>query len=416
MILSRYKKYIKSVSQYFSASMIPMVLSLAINPLLALNMSPEDYAIMGYYTSYTALFSPLVVFFMLHYYTKRYFEVTDDEREVLKAMIVKSLIYFSGILAVICYVGLYIYHTCLNAQSSMQFFPYAMLSVFALPFSGIYNLMLCDMRMSRQSGRYMRISIAAGIVLCGINLLLVVVFKWGAFGKLLSQFVVNVVFFIFGFIYFKDQIHLSFDFSQFKKMFQFCLPLTIAAMLSFFTSGYDRVFLERLGNTVELGYYSVGVTMAGYISVFQNAIGNTFQPDLFQAIVQKDRGRLFKVGLLIVGSTAAVVSIFIIAAPLVVKILTAGRYMLSVKYTQIAALSILTSAMYYMVSQITIALGKSQVTLVTKILTSVCCIAMYSASIRKFEFMGAAWGLVFSYLISLVINLLVLWISKLIKQ
>ena len=198
-------------------------------------------------------------------------------------------------------------------------------------------------------------------------------------------------------------------------MVKFCLPLTIAAMLGFFSNGYDRVFLERLGNNTELGYYSVGVSMAAYISVFQSAIGNTFQPDLFQAIAQRNRKQLAKVVVLLVGSTACIVAVFIVAAPLVVKILTAGRYMMSVKYTQIVALSTLTSAMYYTVSQITIALGKSKITLATKIITTLVSIMMFSVLINHYAYMGAAWGLVFSFLVSLVVNLLLLYLHTKVK-
>ena len=155
--------------------------------------------------------------------------------------------------------------------------------------------------------------------------------------------------------------------------------------------------------------------MAAYISVFQSAIGNTFQPDLFQAIAQRNRKQLAKVVLLLVGSIACIVAVFIVAAPLVVKILTAGRYMMSVKYTQIVALSTLTSAMYYTVSQITIALGKSKITLATKIITTLVSIMMFSVLINHYSYMGAAWGLVFSFLVSLVVNLLLLYLHTKVK-
>ena len=75
MDIKKYAKYIKIITQYFGASFIPMLLNLASNPLIAMNMSPEDYAITGYYTSFSTLLAPLVAFYMLHYYTKRYFEV-----------------------------------------------------------------------------------------------------------------------------------------------------------------------------------------------------------------------------------------------------------------------------------------------------------------------------------------------------
>ena len=47
--------YGKSVGTYFAASLLPMLLMAAVNPLIALNMSPEDYAIYGYYNSFITI-------------------------------------------------------------------------------------------------------------------------------------------------------------------------------------------------------------------------------------------------------------------------------------------------------------------------------------------------------------------------
>lgn len=415
MNLSKYTKYTKTIGQYFGASLIPMLVSLAINPLVAMNMTPEDYAVVGYYSSFSTLLSPLIMFYMLHYYTKCYFEVDDEGRMRLRAMLVKSLIWFSGVITLCCLVGLFGYINIFNKDSSIPFYPYALLSIGALPVTGLYSLMLTDLRMSRASGRYLNISLTACFLLTSLTLLFVVVCKYGAFGKLLAPLIANIVFFIYACSYYRESFKIPYDKHGFKEMVKFCLPLTIAAMLGFFSNGYDRVFLERLGNNTELGYYSVGVSMAAYISVFQSAIGNTFQPDLFQAIAQRNRKQLAKVVVLLVGSTACIVAVFIVAAPLVVKILTAGRYMMSVKYTQIVALSTLTSAMYYTVSQITIALGKSKITLATKIITTLVSIMMFSILINHYSYMGAAWGLVFSFLVSLAVNLLLLYLHTKVK-
>ena len=66
--LQSIKGYIAQLSQYFSASLIPMLLNLLINPLVALNMDPEDFAITGYFTSFTTLIGPIIAFYMIHYY------------------------------------------------------------------------------------------------------------------------------------------------------------------------------------------------------------------------------------------------------------------------------------------------------------------------------------------------------------
>lgn len=412
LIANKIVNYIQSIGLYFGASLIPMLLNLAINPLIAINMSPQDYAITGYYTSFSTLLSPLIVFYMLHYYTKRYFEVTEEQRVELRAILFKALIYFSSFIAILCLFGLIIYIKIFNKDSTLPLMPYVAFTVLALPLTGIYSLLLVDLRMSRNSKSFFKISVTNGLLLVCLNLFFVVIVKWGAFGKLLAPLITNFLFFIWVCYKYRELFHFPFDKKQFNEIIKFCTPLTIAAMLGFFSNGYDRVFLERLGNVQELGYYVVGVQIAGYITIFQTALGSTFQPDIFQSIAERNYKKLAKISTLLIGGVTIIVIIFIVAAPLVIQILTAGRYMQSVKYTQIVAFSTITSAIYYTISQVTIALGKSYLTLFNKIITSICSIALFSMLINKYQFNGAAWGLVLSFLVSAIGNLTLLAIFK----
>ena len=83
-IIERSHRQVANLGVYFMASLVPMVLSLAANPLLASNLSPEDYSIIGYYSAFTVLFTPFVTFYLLNYYTKRYYELTPDRRNILR--------------------------------------------------------------------------------------------------------------------------------------------------------------------------------------------------------------------------------------------------------------------------------------------------------------------------------------------
>lgn len=403
---------LRHIGLYFSASLIPMLLNLAINPFIAMNMEPYDYAITGFYTSFNTLISPLIIFYMLHYYTKRYFEVNENERFALKTTMIKSLMYFSGILSVLSFIGLAIYYFIADIDESFPFLPYAFLTVFSIPLTGIYTLTLTEYRMSKRSLDFFRLSTFSGILLVLANLILVVGLKWGAFGKLLAPFLVHLIMFVYCLWKYKELLCAKFDKEIFKKIIIFCFPLTLAAMLSFFTNGYDRVLLEKYGEINELGIYVVGIQMATYISVFQSAISNTFQPDLYQAIVQKNNSKLLKVITMQIGSTGVVVLGFILLAPFVIDILTAGRYVESTKYAQIVALSTLSSAMYYVVSQITIACGLTKIPLINKIITSAVCVGMFYCLITRWGYVGAAWGLVLSHIIALIGNMVLLYVFR----
>jgi O-antigen/teichoic acid export membrane protein len=190
----------------------------------------------------------------------------------------------------------------------------------------------------------------------------------------------------------------------------------LAAMLSFCAAGYDRVVLERTGNLTELGFYVVGVQIAGYLSVFSTSIDDTFQPDIFESIVHRNFRKCFKIVAVKIGICSFIVLMFLILAPFVVDILTAGRYVASTGYAMIVALSAITSMLYYSLSQVTIALGYSQMTLINKVIGSVFCLVMYTVLIRKWGAVGAAWGIVVSYMIFFLGNLALLGLKNKFKK
>lgn len=393
------------------ASIIPMMINLLINPLVALNMEPVDYAIVGYYNSFNGLLSPLITFYVFSYYTKRYFELQEADRIILKSTILKSLIYFSALLAVISLFSLYLYMTLFNKGSEMPFFPYAFLSVFSLPITGVVTLRLIDFKMEKKSHSYFKLSVSQGVLLAVLTLLLVVGFKFGAVGKMSATFIATLTVFMFCIYKEYDAFKNKFDWKIFKTMLLFVWPMIIGAMLHFFTNGYDRVYLERLGDNNELGYYVVGGQVVGYIGAFSSAVSSTFQPDVYKAVVNRKWKNASKYIGLILASTAFFVLIFVLLAPFVIDLLTAGRYTYSAKYARILAFSQLTSTMYFVTTEITIVLGYTIISLISKIFGVLFTIILYSLMISQFQFAGAAWGQVLSFLLMMLINLifLIIW-------
>ncbi len=403
-LYKRFQKSIANLSIYFLASLIPMIFSLVSNPFIAKNMSPTDYAITGYYAAFGTLFIPLVNFYFLHYYTKRYFELNDKDREVLRATIYKALIYFSSFMTVLSFVMFWIYTSIVGIDSQLDGFIYKFLTFISAPLSGIVSLKLVDYRMSRDSKKFFNLSVSKGVLTILITLLFVAVFKWGAVGKMSATLLGSVLYFIY--IYYKDRRMMSipFDRDAFITSLKFCWPLVLASMLTFFSQGYDKVCLERIGEIENLGYYSVGMSIATYLSVFSTSINDTFQPDIYKSVVERNVKKCLAFIGIKMGLIALCVVAFIILAPFIVDILTFGRYVNSTKFAIILSFSSLTSMLYYSMSQVTVALGLTSITLANKIIGSVLSVICFSILIKNFGAVGAAWGSVLSFVFFFVGN------------
>jgi O-antigen/teichoic acid export membrane protein len=207
--------------------------------------------------------------------------------------------------------------------------------------------------------------------------------------------------------------------TEIKELFpilKFCWPLALGAALGYFSNGYDKNILEGLGNNIEFGYYCVGTSIAAYLSVFTSSISSTFQPDTYEAIINDNRPKLLKVVAVRWFLTLGVVIAFILFCPLVIKILTAGKYMAATPYARIFACVSLTSSLYYIINDYSIARGKPHLYLITTIIGSVAIVALMPVAIEHYSFAGGAIMNVLSFVVLFVINLLLLLFCKTNKQ
>ena len=407
---SRIKTYLETAGLYLIASLISSVLTMLINPLMAMNLSPEDYAVSTYYVSFGQLYGPVLGFFMIDYYLRKYYLLNKEELFVLKGNIIKFFLYFSGVVSLICLLGLFAFVKGTNV--SFDFMPYALLAILQSYFNLNYSLQLAEYKIARQPKAYFKVGVSISVVTVLLSLLLVVFIKLGAVGRMSASCLGSFASFVWVLYKNKDYLKAKLDLSILKNIFLYGYPLVLAAMLSYFTSGYDKVLLERGGDIVTLGYYSVACSMAAYINVFSNAIKGTFQPDMYKAISERNLRKVCKVAMLVIISVGLVVGVFIVFCPWIIKILTAGRYVQSTPMCRIVVLSSLTSTIYYQVSQFTYGTGHSKVTLINKIIGTIINIGLMTILVKYYGAIGAAWGTVLGFAVFAVGNVLILFIIR----
>lgn len=375
-------------------------------------MSPEDYAISGYYTSFNALLQPVIVFYMVHYFIKEFYRLDEEGRKKLFAVIAKALMWFSFVVSVLCFIGVLLYLKLFNADSELPVFPYLAMTVFSIPICGLYNLVQARYRIGREATAFFRLTTASGVISILLSLLFVVLIRWGAFGKLLAPLLGNISVFLYLFFRYRKEIFIPTESSEYTKILSFCWPLALSATLGYFTNGFDRTYLETLNDTTEYGYYVVGVSIAGYLSTFSTAVNNTFQPDLYQSVIAKEWSRYIKYVLVMLACVAVIVIAFIVLCPFIIDILTAGRYIASTPYAQIVGISTFTSTLYFLINNYTITTNRPKLYLVTSVIGSVFIVVAMPMMVDRFKFVGGAWMTVLSFVLFSVINIMLLALSR----
>ena len=409
-LTSRYKLYIVNTGMYLMASLVSSVVGILVNPLLALNLSPTDYATISYYTSLATFVTPIVGFFLVDYFIREYYKVNNKERETIKGTIFKLLVILQLVVSLICFIGISIYVKA--THSAFNLLPFALFSVGSLYFLLPYQLKLAEYKIAGDGKEYAKYSIIWSLINIALQLLFVVVLQFGAAGKLGGTFLYSLLAFIWCFLPNRKYLAVKLDTTKLKEIGTYCYPLVLAATLNFFTNGYDKILLERQGNLELLGIYAVGCQIAGYISVFSDSIKSTFQPDMFKAIAERNIKKVLIAAFIVVMGVSFLVLLFYLFCPIIIKLLTAGRYTESTSFARIVCLSALTSSIYYQISQFTYGIGLSKIVLYNKIVCTIVNIAIMYYFVHNYSALGAAWGLVVGWLVFALGNIIFLRFNK----
>lgn len=400
--IDKYLPYIKNTGLYFFSSLFVALIGILLNPIFAMNLSHEDYAILGYYQSFNLLLVPLLHFCLFSYYSRNYYFTPEDKRDELGDTVLLSSIVI-GFFSLTIFTSIF-YFTHKLSKSSFPFAPYAILTFLQLYISNITSFYLIKLRITRKAKTYAKLSVFQSLLITAFSLLLVVYFKLGAEGKLLGTLIVTIIVALYSLK--KSIIHLRINSKILKQGLKFCFPLTISAILWYFLTGVDRAFLAQYDDPINYGLYSIGLQIAGYLTIFYTTVSNTFEPDIYQSIAQKKKKKLVFVISTIIGTVIFFNLIFILFAPFIIKLLTAGRYIDAAPYAQILSLHNISMACYYMTVKLLIGYGFVKTELLVRIIGAASSVLCFYFLIKGWGFMGAAWGQVLSFSLLTVIGLI----------
>ncbi len=403
------KRIFKNVSIYFSASLIRAFILLAINPFISMNMSHYDFALTGFYLSFNSLLTPLFSLMYGQYYSMRFFKLkTKKERDDLGANLISAQLVFSLFELFFILIAFSFYAKLQKIEFPV--YPYATISFSTIIFHFIFTFFLLKLKMEKNAKKFFIFTISRAGLLALLNIILVVIFKLKALGKILSPLFTSLIFAVLLFPKLTTGVKIKKE--VIIDSIKFCWPLMIAGSLGYFFLGFDRALLVTLDDNIQLGLYNIALSIAGFLMIFQVSLSQTFQPDIFEAVAKNNKRKLLKIVFGINMLNTIPILIFIIFAPLIINILTAGRFTEAYKFARILSLRNITAGLYYTMSGIIIAYGYSKIALVNKMIGSLISILLFKFLITNYEFYGAAWGQVLSFLGMSIVGLIILLIKK----
>jgi O-antigen/teichoic acid export membrane protein len=386
------RKNILNSLYYFGGTLIQFLIAIFTQPIYSRYLELHDFAIIGYFAAIQAVLYPLFSLTLPFYYLAKYWE-TDNGYTPEKnlSFILNFLNISNGIIAIISFLLVGAYFRVFNV--SLPLSPFLFIVIAQLFFEKYKSYYLIECRVQKNGLRFFMLNLLQIALNTGFSLYFVVLLRAGATGRMggaLSGVIMTSLIALGLLIKEKRYIlSLKIDRTRIKSALKYCIPLIIGAYAYFPIGNIDRIFLERLNNISEYGYYSIGLTISGFAGTFFLAFYQSFEPDLYRFISQQKYKKYIQFSVLYLAILAVLTLLFIIFSEPVVSFLTAGRFKHASDYANIFIIGLFFMQAGGIFEQLFTAFGETKLAMWRNIFMGVFCVVSYYFMIKHYQFQGA---------------------------
>ncbi len=242
----------------------------------------------------------------------------------------------------------------------------------------------------------------------GFNILFLLVLKMGIVGYLLAIICADLLSIIgltllerlWRYIRFK-----KFNWTLYKDMLRYCLPLVPALMFWWVTSASDRYFIAFMRGPAENGLYAAAAKIPALLSLFSTIFTEAWQLSAVTDGQGHGRDRFFSQ---VFGAMAALVFVaggaLIYTCQFIMRILVAPGYFVAWRYVPILVLASVFSVLVNFLNSVYMVEKRSGLSLVTTMAGALLNLALNALMIPKFGPNGAAFATFLSYLLVFIIR------------
>lgn len=387
---------------YLVANFISVFLGLILLPLYTSFLTPNEYGIIAITVSVTTFFSAFYTLGLTESFRRFYFDYKDetDKKELKK--FISTIILFVFIYGLIFTFFIVCCRNIIeNYVKDIAFFPYiiiAMLSAYFMIFSQI-RLAMCQVEQKAKSYTFLFVFL---IFLQNFLIIYSVVFwNQGALGYVLAILISNIIFAGVSFWTLKSYFVPTIDIAKLKISLRYGLPLVPCLFAGWMLISADKLILNSLVSTYEVGLYSVGHKIGIGMNLLVASTNFAWIPYFFMVMKSKSNSAKKEASGLVtywVIVMCIVFLLFSIFSKEAVSIFVSPQYYLAHKVVPFIALAYLFGGFCSIAMGPLLWKGKTFIISMATVTSGVLNIALNFLLIPKFQMTGAALAMVLSFI------------------
>lgn len=386
----------KSSSYYFINSIVMQGLAFLLIPIYTSYLSTDQYGIVSMMTIFSAILVILLNVGQSNAIIR--FSHAENDKNLFISNIVKYSLFVPLVISVlIIIVGDNLFSLIFK---NIPFYPYGVITVFLAYFTSFNSIQISYYISRKDNKKYSIFNITRYIVMTFLAIILIVIFKLDAFGRLLAFAVSEAIYFFYSVISLKSYFKNKISTKHLKETLNYGILLVPHLIAGLILSSSDRYMLEFYLGLSDVGLYSLGYKLGTIPLIIATAFDKAWTPTFFENYKKNDSDKLFsevaKYFIIILGFITLVTSLF---SKEIIFVLAAESYHKAYSIIPLIAVGSFFVGIYFLPSKIFFYQKKTYILSLMTVIAAIVNIVMNIILIPKFGIIGAATSTLISYLI-----------------
>jgi O-antigen/teichoic acid export membrane protein len=263
VLASQLKRLGRHSAIYGIGGLVSRILAVLLLPLYTSYLRGAGF---GKIETITALTTVLVIVLRLGISSAFFRFYFDTKDEAHRTLVVRTSFWFTMTMATAGLIVGFVFATQLSHWLALGDDPWLVRAGFVGLWAQMnYEQLTSLFRVEERSTAFVIASLTNVLITVGATVLLVVVWRKGATGAVVGNFIGTLCVYVPLLLYRRFQLGLQFDRDLFRKMNHFGMPLVPSALALWAINFIDRVFIAQYKGQAEVGVYSVAVRISSAV-------------------------------------------------------------------------------------------------------------------------------------------------------
>lgn len=403
------EKQTRNTYKYFIQAGVSAVLALITLPVYTRLITPEEFGYIALAQVYALLMIGIANFGIVEVLERNYFQYKDDP--VTQGKLLFTCLMFVGTFSIaLIAITWMVLNPVANIMGVKEAPMYVLLALVGQAIANINNYFYIYLKNGADAGAYSKYNIVVAILNAFVGVYLIAFLHTDAVGILYALIVSSIVGFLLLFTVFIQKYQFAIDFRILSETLKLAYPMTPRILTGVLSNQLDKYLVGMLSSVGMVGIYSIGQRVSYYVFYFMTILQNVFGPEVYRRMFTGESGKKHGNGIylsIFLYISVLFALVVVLFSREITGVLLGSAYSDSAQVIAILATFYAIQFPGKITGKQIVYARKTGLISVLSVVTLTISVLVMIPLVMKWGALGAAWGALFTGIVSNTIAFLV---------